>query len=63
MSRRNKERLPGKKKKIGMISVWEKKKGKTSKFVVAGGYDRNEREENWRLGMGRQRGGRTGRRK
>ena len=27
----------------------------TSKFVDAGGYNRNEREGNFRLGMGRQR--------
>ena len=32
------------------------KKGKTSKFVNAGGYYGNERAGDWRLGMGRQRG-------
>jgi hypothetical protein len=32
------------------------KKGKTSKFMDAGGYNRNEREGNCRLGMGRHRG-------
>ena len=33
------------------------KKGKTSEFLDAGGYNRNERERegNWRIGMGQQR--------
>ena len=39
-----------------MVSTWKTKKGKTSKFVNAGGYNGNERVEDWRLGMGRQRG-------
>jgi hypothetical protein len=38
-----------------MVPTWKSKKGKSSKFVDAGGYNRNEREGNWRLGMGRQR--------
>ena len=39
-----------------MVPTWNTKKGKTSKFVDARGYKRNERERegNWRLGMGRQ---------
>jgi hypothetical protein len=28
-----------------MVPTWKTKKGKTSKFVDAGGYNRNEREE------------------
>ena len=28
-----------------MVSTWKTKKGKTSKFVDAGGYNRYEREE------------------
>jgi len=32
------------------------KKGKPSEIQVAGGYNRNERAGNWRLGIGRQRG-------
>ena len=39
----------------GMVSAWKTKKGKTSKFVDAGGYNRIERERNWRLWVGRQR--------
>ena len=31
-------------KKFGMVSTWKPKKGKASKFVDAGGYNRNERE-------------------
>ena len=33
-------------KNFGTVSTWEKKKKKTSKFVDAGSYNRNEREEN-----------------
>ena len=32
-----------------MVPTWKTKKGKTSKFMDAGGYNRNEGEENWRL--------------
>ena len=32
-----------------------KRERKTSKFLDAGGYNRDDREGNWRLGMGRQR--------
>jgi hypothetical protein len=32
------------------------RKGKTSNLVDAGGYNGDERDGNWRLGMGRQRG-------
>jgi hypothetical protein len=39
-----------------MVPPWKTKKGKTSAFLDAGGYNRNERAGNWRLGMGRQRG-------
>ena len=39
-----------------MVPIWKNKKGKTSEFVDAGGYNRNERAGNWRLGMDRQRG-------
>ena len=39
-----------------MVPTWKTKKGMTSKFVDAGGYNGNEREGNWRLGMGRQGG-------
>ena len=38
-----------------MVPTWKTKKRKTSKFVKAVGYNRNERAGNWRLGMGRQR--------
>ena len=31
---------------FGMVPIWKTKKGKTSKFVDAGGYNRNEREGN-----------------
>ena len=31
-------------KKIGILSTWKNKEGKTSKFVNAGGYNTNERE-------------------
>ena len=31
-------------KNFGMLSTWKTKKGKTSKFMDAGGYNRNERE-------------------
>ena len=47
------ERLP--RRILEFVPTWKTKKGKTSKFVDAGGYNRNEREENWRLAMGRQR--------
>ena len=33
-------------KNVGMVSAWKKKKGKTSKFVDAGGYNRNGRGGN-----------------
>ena len=33
-------------KNFGMVSTWKTKKGKTAKFVDAGGYNRNEREGN-----------------
>ena len=39
-----------------MVPTWKTKKGKTSEFLEAGAYNRNERAGNWRLGMGRQRG-------
>jgi hypothetical protein len=39
-----------------MVPTWKTKKGKTSEFMDAGDYNRNERAENWRLGMGRQKG-------
>ena len=42
-----------------MVPTWKTKKGKTLKFVEAGGYNRNERErerEIWQLGVGRQGG-------
>ena len=32
-------------KNFGMVPIWKTKKGKTSKFVDAGGYNRNGR--NW----------------
>ena len=38
-----------------MAPTWKTKKGKNSKFVDAGGYNKNEREGKCRLGMGRQR--------
>ena len=38
-----------------MVPIWKTKIGKTSEFVDAGGYNRNERAGNWRLGMCRQR--------
>ena len=37
----NAERLP--QKKFGIVSAWNKKKGKTSKFVDAGSNNWNER--------------------
>ena len=37
-----------------MVSNWKKKKRKTSKFVDAGSYNRNEGEGNWRLEVDRQ---------
>ena len=40
---------------VGMVSNWKTKKVKISKVVDLGGYNRNEREGNLRLGMGRQR--------
>ena len=43
-------------KNFRMVLTWKKKKGKLSEFLDAGGYNRNERAGNWRLGMGRQRG-------
>ena len=43
------------KKNFRMVPTWKTKKGKTSKFVDSGGYNKNEREGNWRLVMGRQR--------
>jgi hypothetical protein len=33
-------------KNFGMVSTWKTKKGKTSKFICAGGYDRNEGKGN-----------------
>ena len=39
-----------------MVPTWKTKKGKNSKFLDARRYNRNEREENWLLGMDRQRG-------
>ena len=33
-----------------MEPTWKTKKGKTSKFLNAGGYNKNERAGNWRLG-------------
>ena len=39
-----------------MVPPWKTKKGKTSKFVDAGGYNGNDRAGDWGLGMGRQRG-------
>jgi hypothetical protein len=39
-------------KNFGMLPTWKTNKGKTSKFVDAGGYNKNERAGNWRLGMG-----------
>ena len=38
-----------------MVPTWKTKKGKTSKFVDAGDYNRKEREENWRFGICRER--------
>jgi hypothetical protein len=38
-----------------MVPTWKTKKGKISKIVDAGEYNRNEREGNWQLEMGRQR--------
>ena len=40
-------------KNFRMVPTW---KTKTSEFLDAGGYNRNESAGNWRLGMGRQRG-------
>ena len=34
-----------------MVPTWKTKKGKTSEFMNAGGYNRNERAEDWQLGM------------
>jgi hypothetical protein len=34
-----------------MVPTWKTKKGKISKFVDEGGYSRNERSGNWRLGV------------
>ena len=42
-------------KNFGMVPTWNTKKEKTSKFVDAGGFNRNEKEGNLRLGMSRQR--------
>ena len=42
--------------KFRMVPTWKTKKGKTSELLDAGGYNRNEKAGNWRLGMGRQRG-------
>ena len=42
--------------KVFWNGAWKTKKGKNLKFVDAGGY-RNEREVNWRFGIGRQRRG------
>ena len=39
-----------------MVPTWKTKEEKTSEFLEAGGYNRNERAGNWRLGIGRQRG-------
>ena len=35
-----------------MMPTWETKKGKTSEFLDAEGYNMYERAGNWRLGMG-----------
>ena len=43
-------------KNFRMVPTWKPKKGKTSEVLDAGGYNRNQRAGNWRLGMGRQRG-------
>jgi hypothetical protein len=45
----DKYRLP--RRIIGMVPTWKRKKGKTYKFLDAGGYKRNERAGNWRLRM------------
>ena len=45
------------KKNFKMVPTWKTKKGKTSEFLDAGGYNRKDRAGNWGLGMGRQRGG------
>jgi hypothetical protein len=37
-----------------MVSIWKKKKRKTSKFVVAESYNRNERERNNMEWVGRE---------
>ena len=42
-------------KNFRMVRIWKMKKGKTSEFMDAGGYNRNEIVGNWRLGMVRQR--------
>ena len=39
-----------------MVPTWKTKKGKSSEFLDAGGYNRNQSAGNWRLGMGGQRG-------
>ena len=53
-------------KNFGMVPIRRRKKGKTSKFADAGGYNRNERksdidggregERSWQLGVGQQEG-------
>ena len=42
-------------KNFGMVPTWKTKKGKTSKFVDEGGYNKDKRQGNWRLGISRQR--------
>ena len=39
-----------------MVPTWKMKKRKTLKFVDEECYNKNEREGNWRLGLGRQGG-------
>ena len=40
-------------KNFRMVPTWKTKKADTLEFLDAGGYNRNERAGNWRLGMGR----------
>ena len=40
-----------------MDPTWKTKKGKISKFVDAEGYNGNEKAGDWRLRMGREKGG------
>ena len=54
VQRMEQERLP--RRIFRMVLTWKTKKEKTSEFLDAGGYNRNQRTGNWRLGMGLQRG-------